>query len=198
LGQFGLSLPIEAPLSAAFSLAAERLAGRTSPFEFLPPRVSRFQALASRYASGKLRAVAGAGAAVGLLVGGLFLYQEVQLWRLNAQWNAMREPVGKLEVVQGKIRQFRPWHDESSRTLSILRQLTMAFPEDGVVTAKTVEIREPNLVTCSGVARDNQSLLKTLDRLRGSKGVADLKVSQIRGRAPLQFTFDFRWTEGLQ
>jgi hypothetical protein len=54
---------------------------------------------------------------------------------------------------QAKIKQYRPWYDESARSLSILRQLTQAFPEDGVVTAKTLEIREANLVTCTGTAR---------------------------------------------
>jgi len=32
--------------------------------------------------------------------------------------------------------------------------------------------------------------------LRAANGVSDLKVDQIRGKSPLQFTFDFHWTEG--
>jgi hypothetical protein len=77
-----------------------------------------------------------------------------------------------------------------------LRQLTTAFPEDGVVTAKTVEIRNANLVTCTGTARDNASLLRMLEKLRGFGSVADLKVDRIQGKAPMQFTFDFRWVDG--
>jgi hypothetical protein len=49
---------------------------------------------------------------------------------------------------------------------------------------------------CTGTARDNQSLLKTLERLRAAGGVSDLKVVQIRGKSPMQFTFDFHWGEG--
>lgn len=80
--------------------------------------------------------------------------------------------------------------------MSILRQLTLAFPEDGAVSAKTVEVRDLSTVSCSGVARDNQSLLRMLDKLRTSGGVSELKVNQIRGKAPqLQFTFDFRWSD---
>jgi len=74
----------------------------------------------------------------------------------------------------------------------------MAFPDDGVVSAKTVEIHDMNTVTCSGVARDNAALLKTLSQLRAASCVSDLKVDQIRGKSPIQFTFDFQWNEGGQ
>ena len=108
----------------------------------------------------------------------------------------MQAKVNELETAQERIRQFRPWFDDSVRGLTILRQLTQAFPEDGAVTAKTVEIRNLNTITCSGTARDNQALLKTLGQLRAAGNVADLKVNQIRGKAPMQFTFDFHWVEG--
>ena len=54
------------------------------------------------------------------------------------------------------------------------------------------------LVTCSGIARDNQSLLKMMERLSAVPGVTDVHRDQIRGRAPIQFTFDFRWNEGRE
>jgi len=134
--------------------------------------------------------------AVVLIAGGILAIQQWQLMRLRSQWRAMADQVHDLENVQDRIRQFRPWFDDSIRGLTILRQVTTAFPEDGVVSAKTVEIRDVTFVTCSGTARDNQALLKTLDRLRAAGGVSDLKVDQIRGRSPMQFTFDFRWSEG--
>ena len=49
--------------------------------------------------------------------------------------------------MQDKIKQYRPWFDESISGLSILRRLTESFPQDGSVTAKTLEIRDLNLVT---------------------------------------------------
>jgi len=128
---------------------------------------------------------------------GAFLFQQWQLIHLRSQWNAMASKVHELEGVTQQIHQFRPWFDESLRGLTILRQLTTAFPEDGVVTAKTVEIRDLNIVTCTGTTRDNPSLLKTLDRLRASVGVSEVRLVQIRGsKPPLQFTFDFHWSEG--
>ncbi len=194
--EFGVQLPSRAPVSAAFSLAAARLSGRRPAFNFLPPRVSPWQQLTSRYATGKLRQAGAVAAAALLLVLLAFGYQQIQLWRLHARWAGMQVRVGELEVMQQQIRQYRPWFDESLRSLSILRQLTTSFPEDGVVTAKTVEIRDANLVTCTGTARDNASLLRTLEKLRAAGSVADLKVDRIQGKAPIQFTFDFRWVEG--
>jgi hypothetical protein len=102
----------------------------------------------------------------------------------------------ELETLQQQIRKFRPWFDDSLRSLSILRRLAEAFPEDGVVSAKTVEIRELAAVTCSGSAKDSPSLQKMLDRLSATKEIGNVKVEQTRGSAPLQFTFNFHWSEG--
>jgi hypothetical protein len=189
-------LPKETPVSAALSLAVERLSGVSGRWEFLPPQVSRLQEFLSRYGTGKMRKVGLiAGGAVGLVLLA-FLVQQIVLWRYQSRWEAMKTKVTALEVTQGKIKQFRPWFDESARSLSILKQVTQAFPEDGMVTAKTVEIHEANQVTCTGTAKDNASLLRTLDKLRQAGNVADLKVNRIQGKSPLQFTFDFRWVEG--
>jgi hypothetical protein len=110
--------------------------------------------MTDRYASGKLRAGLSMAGAVGALVGALFLYQQCQLWSLQSQWSKMAKPVRELEVINKQISQFRPWYDESVKGLTILRGLTQAFPEDGSVTAKTVEIRDLGAVTCSGTARN--------------------------------------------
>ena len=194
--ELGVIAPMDAPVSAAFSLAAEKLAGRAAVFDFLPPRVSQWQQMMSRYGTGKLRKVGLiAGSIVGLVVVA-FLIQQIMLWSLQSRWSAMKTKVTELETTQAKIKQYRPWFDESVRSLSILKQLTQAFPEDGVVTAKTIEIREANLVTCTGTAKDNGSLLKMLGELRKAGNVADLKVNRIQGKSPMQFTFDFRWVEG--
>lgn len=194
--EFNVQLPQEAPISPALSLAARHLAGVGTPFEFLPPKVTAWQQLATRYSSERLQMVGATAGAVIVVVAGLFLIQEWQLVRLRSRWAAMSPRVSTLDGMQQQIVQYRPWFDNSFRCLSILRQLTMAFPEDGAVSAKTVEIRDVNTVTCSGTARDNTALLKALSQLRAANGVTDLKVDQIRGKSPMQFTFDFRWNEG--
>ena len=193
---FGAGLPAGAKVSRAFSLGARHLTHQGAPFEFLPPKVTPWQQLARRYSSSRLRMAGATAGAVAILVGGLFLIQQWQLTRLRSRWAAMSPKVQELDGLQQEIRQYRPWFDRSFPCLSVLRELTMAFPEDGVVSAKTVEIRDVNTVTCSGTARDNTALLKTLTQMRAASGVTHLKVDQIRGKSPMQFTFDFQWGEG--
>lgn len=194
--EFGVTLPANAPVSAALSVAAGALAGRPPQFEFLPPHVSQWQQLSTRFGTGKLRKVGLAAAAVVLLVVGAFGFQQFQLWRLQSRWAGLSARAGELDRMQVQIKQYRPWFDESLRSLSILRELTKAFPEDGSVTAKTVEIRGANMVTCTGTTRDNATLLRALAELRKTGRAADVKLNRLQGKSPMQFTFDFHWVEG--
>lgn len=194
--EFGLELPPAASLSAAFSLAARPLAGQPPTFEFLPPKPTLLQQLSAKYSSGRLQTIGAAAAILLLLVGGMFAYQEYQLAQLRAQWNGMKARVDDLNTVQGLIRQYRPWFDDTYTGLSILRELSLAFPEDGSVTAKSIEVRDGNVVSCTGTARDNTALLRTLGQLRDSNQISELKVEQIRGKSPMQFTFEFHWGNG--
>ena len=106
--------------------------------------------------------------------------------------------VVELDGLQQQIRKFRPWYDESIRSLRIIRRLTEAFPEDGSVSVKRLEIKDLSTISCSGVAKDNQAYMKMLDQFAKAKEVVDLHRDQVRGKAPdLQFTFNFRWNEGV-
>ena len=193
--ELGIHLPAETPVSPAASLAARFLGGRRTEMEFLPPKTNRWQQLTTRYSSRKLVWAGTTAAAIALLILAAFVVQQWQLSRLRSQWTVMAPKVKELEVLQQQTRQFRPWFDNSFRSLSILRRLTEAFPEDGVVTAKTVEIREPSAITCVGSARDSKALYKTLDLLRATREISDVKVEQLRAGTGLQFTFNFHWAE---
>ncbi len=161
--------------------------------EFLPPKPGRFARLVARYNSRRLATAGFAAAAVLVIVGGAFEWQQYQLWRLRSDWEAMEAQVKDLDAVQARIREFRLWYDTSFRNLSILRKVVECFPDNGSVTAKGFEVHSPSTVTVTGTARDNASLLRTLDLLRQSKEVQGLKIEQIRGKTPAQFTFTFRW-----
>jgi len=195
--EFGVQLPPRTPVTAPFSLAARRLVGKPMPFEFLPPKVSTWQQISKRYSSGRIRAAITAAAAVGVIVGGLFLYQQIRLWNVQSQLKAINDKVTQAKLVQDKIRQYRPWFDDSVRGLTILRTLTQAFPEDGAVTAKTVEIRDLNTVVCTGTAHDSRSLLQTVEKLRAMPNIHDVNLGPSRGQAPaIQFSFNFSVSEG--
>jgi hypothetical protein len=195
--EFGVQFPPETPVSPAFSFAAQFLAGGRTFVEFLPPRVPAWQQFAAKYGTGKARQAIGVAVALLLIVLGVFLSQEVQLVRLQSRWNKMAGEVGELRGIEAKIHQYRPWSDDSVRGLMILKQITLAFPEDGTVTAKNLEIRDLSTVICSGTARSLQSLFTIQGQLQKTPGISGVKVTQVRGHSPaLQFTMDIQCSEG--
>jgi hypothetical protein len=175
------------------ALAARYLAGRRPDLEFLPPRVSAWQQLTAKYSSRKLFYAGSAAGAVVFLILAAFAFQQIQLRRLGAEWAAVSPKARELEALQSQIRQYRPWFDESFRTLSILRRLTEAFPEDGSVTARTVEVRDAAPIICTGTASNNQALFKVRDRLQAMSEVSGVQTHNLRGSAPVEFTLNFHW-----
>ena len=153
--------------------------------------------LAKKYTSGQFGTVGAVAMGVVVIIALIFLVQQIQLWRVRSQWSHMAVKVADLQDIQNQIRFYRPWYDESFRTLAILRQVTLAFPEDGSVTAKSIEIRDSgSTVICSGNTRDIASVLAMQAKLRTQPGVSALKLPQIRGKSPMQFSFDFKYGNG--
>jgi Tfp pilus assembly protein PilN len=196
--EFGPALPNGTAASAALALAVRHLAGKPVGFEFLPPRLSKWQQFTQQHASRKLVYAAAVFGVALLAVAGLFGWQQWRLTKLETQWKGMETRVTQIKDMEGKIRKYRPWYDESFRALSILKAITQAFPEDGGVAAKSVEIRDRSGVTVSGTARNNAALLKMRDLLSASKHVTDVKVEHVKGgqnNQPLEFTFNFHWAD---
>jgi hypothetical protein len=182
-------------VSPALVMAARSLNGEVSGFKFLPPKVSKWGALTSRFSSRRILWSGAAAGAAAVLVVGALLVQYVELSILQSRWNAIAPKVTELEGIQDNIRKFRTWSPEARHSLAVLRKLTEMFPEDGVVTAKSIEIRNVSDVSCSGSAQDNQAYLKMSGRLNAANHVADVQLQQLAGK---RFSFNFRWTEGAQ
>jgi hypothetical protein len=182
---------------SASALAARHLTGKPVELEFLPPKPNLWQARLAKFSSGKSRTLGFAGAGLLALLIGVFVVQHWRLARVEEQWRTMGPTVREVETLQNQIRQFRPWFDNSFPTLSVLNLLAEVFPEDAALSAKTVEVRNGNMISCSGTARDPQQLLQAHDRLSQNPNVTDLKVQHMQG-TPLQFIFHFRWTKGGQ
>lgn len=194
--EFGVTLPVGAQVSAAFSLAARVLMEQAPAFEFLPPKPGFVEQFVTKYSSGRLRTAGAVGAALFLLFLGMFGWQQYQLWNLRSQWSKIENKVGELETVQDEIRQYRSWYDGTFKNLAILRELSLAFSEDGAVTAKNIVIQNGGKVTCSGTARDYAALLAVQSNLRTAEGVTGVKLEQIRGKSPMQFVFGFNYNYG--
>jgi len=194
--EFGAQLPVEVSLSAAFSLAARVLTGQKPSFEFLPEKPNLIEQFAAKYSSGRLRTTGAVAAGVAVIFLAVFLFQQIQLWHLRSQWSQMAVKVGQLQAIQDNIRQYRSWYDGSCRNLAILRVLSLAFPEDGSVTAKNIEVRDGSTVTCSGTARDYAAVLAVESKLSALPGVSGVRHEQSRGKAPMQFVFGFTFNNG--
>lgn len=189
---FEIPLPPDKSVSPALNTAALFMLGHAAPFEFLPPKVSAVPQVLARFASRKYLSAGAASGALAVVAAGAFLVQHWQLASVQARWKEMEPRAAQLETLQQQIRKFRPWYDESPRTLAILRQVTEAFPEDSSVTAKTIEIRSGDVITCTGTTQSTQALQQMMDRLRASKAVQDLQYDRLRGSV---FSINFRWVE---
>ena len=196
--EFGVTLPPDVTLSPAFSLAARLLTGGNTVFEFLPPKPTLIEQFVAKYSSGPLRTTGAVAAGLVLILLLLFLFQQIQLWRLRSQWSHMAVKVGELQHIQDQILFYHPWYDDTYRTLAILRQVTLAFPENGAVTAKTIEIRDSGTtVSCSGNTVDGAAYGLVLAKLQAAEGVTQLHTGQLRGKSPaMQFNFDFKYGNG--
>lgn len=179
------------PAQSAAALAGAGLQPASTLPNLLPPTPSRWEQWTRRYNARRLRLVAALGAAALIAIVAAFAWREYETWQLRDQWMQIKPQVDELEGLQAKIREFRSWHDTSYRTLNVLRLVTDVFPENGTVTAKSFEIRNQSAVTVTGVTRDNTALLASLEKLRQRPEVNSLKVEQIRGKSPAQFTFTF-------
>ncbi len=183
------SLPFQAAL-------ARFLTDNASVLEFLPPQVNPLKQLVMRMSSrGNLWIGASAVLAACFIIA-MFIYQHVKLTRLETRWSQMEIKVAEIETIQQKVKNFRPWFDESVPGLSILRTLTQTFPEEGTVWVKMVEIRDLSRVSCSGFARNNRDWLTMFNLLQEDPQVFDLRVQQTQGETPMQFSLNFMWKEG--
>jgi hypothetical protein len=177
----------------AVESAEYHLQGQPVAFEFVAPETPRWQTLLQRFDSRRRRWIVG-GAILFLVLPLLVFIVRARIESgLAAEWKAMQKNVAELELFQQKIRQFRPWFESTPQSVQILEAVTSAFPEQGDVWAKSVQINEGAKVTCSGFARTQPALMGFLDRLRSRPDVAMLQVQQVRGENPVQFSVTYKW-----
>jgi hypothetical protein len=183
------------PEAAPAGLAAAEQHLRQQPvvFEFLPPQINRWQATFQRFDSRRRRWIVMAAAAFVVLPILTFFVRSRIEKSLDEEWNGMRRNVAELESIQQRIRKFRPWFEPAPQSLQIIEGIASAFPEQGDVWAKSIQLGEGHKVTCSGFARSQAALLGLLDRLRSRPDVSALQVQQVRGENPMTFSITYKW-----
>ena len=199
LQQMGLTATSSPPDQSPLQRAGETyLLKQRSALEFLPPKENQLQAFAKKVSSRSNAWVGGTVGTIVLLTFVIYYFQGYRLNSLETEWAGMADKVTELEALQGKIRQFRPWFTRSAESLEIAKQLSEAFPREGSIWVKSVQIKENNRIFCSGSARNNQELLTVMDELRGMEHITEVTLQQVRGEAPVQFAFNFEWKSGGQ
>lgn len=191
---FDKALPPEMALSPALALAAVWVRGGARTPDFLPPRVQAWQQWIGSGMS--KRRLIWAGEAAGALAGCVVLAFIIQAWEihnLEGRWDHMSHAVTSLNGQQGLIQKFQPWYDRSYRNLRVLKKLCDAFPVDGEVWAKSVEIRDLHAVTCSGMAEDNAAFTRVHNNLMNDTNQISNLHAEVRGQKPMQFTVNFDW-----
>ena len=178
---------------AARDTADRYLRQQPVAFEFVAQETNRWQEMLQRFDSRKRRGLLAAGLLLVVLPILTFMVRSRTESNLTSEWEGMRRKVAELEELQQKIRRFRPWFEPAPRSLRTLETIAAAFPEQGDVWAKSIEIGESSKVTCTGFARTQPALMTLLDQIRARSGVTNLQVQQVRGENPVQFSITFNW-----
>ncbi len=185
--------PLSGTVPAPIALAAARLTCPGRLLDYLPPHVTTWERLLEHAGSRKLGTTAAVVGAFVLIMGLAFFWQGRTLARLESKWDSMKVKVQELDKLNGKASRFRSWYESSQPNLQIFLSLAEAFPEDGAVTARNIEIADREKVTCTGVAGNQLDVMDVVNRLRKMPQVRDLRTQRMSGTSPVQFTFEYRW-----
>jgi hypothetical protein len=184
----------EIAVSPVLALAAAYVqSGDVGP-DFLPPKVSPWrQFVSTKLSTQKLAYAGGAAAVLVVMLGGLFGWQQIQLYKLNRQWDAIKDRVTELQKDSDNIDKYHPWFDQSYRALTIWAKLTSALPVRGTVTVKTMEIRDLSTVTVHGTTTsiaDFNIMRETLGKI---PGVTDLHADTAGSPPQIQYNLSYQW-----
>jgi hypothetical protein len=194
---FDKPLPADLGASSAVALAAAWVRGGDTIPEFLPPKVQPWQQWMSKGLSA--RKLIWVGEAAGAVVGCVIIAFAIQQWQLQkyrGQWAVLAPKVAELNSMQDDIKQFRDYYDQASRDVGIWARLAAVFPRDNSVSLKSFEVRDQGMVTCTGVARDNDSFVKVFGKLSDDTNEISNVHPEVRGQKPMQFTLSFQWQGG--
>lgn len=173
--------------------AAYVLKGDVGP-DFLPPKVSPWrQFVSNKLSTQKLAYTGGAAAVLGVIVGGLFAWQQIQLYGLNNKWHAIEKQVTRLRTDNANIAKYRPWFDHSCRALTIWSGLTSAMPVLGSVSVKSVEIRDLSTVSAHGTASSLPAFNVMREALGKIPGVSDLHADTAGQPPTIQYNLTYQW-----
>ena len=185
-----------AQFSAAAAMALAAVRGRPPALDLIHSRLAPRKGLTI----GRKTAWAAALAAA-LVVAGTVLVLD---WRrdsiegaaLQAKLDLMAKDLADASDVIAKVAFARPWYDRRPSYLDCMRELTLAFPEEGLVWTTSLAIQEDMRVVVSGKAVSESAVLDVLDRLKASSELSEVKPLYLRqaGQATREIAFAMSFT----
>jgi hypothetical protein len=121
---------------------------------------------------------------------------------LRQKLNAMGGDLDKAKDTVAKVTFARPWYDRRPSYLECMRELTLAFPEEGLIWTTSLAIQEDMNVVFSGKAVSQSAVLDVLDRLKANPKLSIVQPVYIRraderGREfAFAMSFTFNHTDG--
>jgi len=177
--------------ATAASLALMGLPGTKPVFDLLHSRMKP----AAKSPLGRKPVYAGVGVAAALV----FLAVLLLGWRSNvreietleAQLAEMAPSLQEAEQVVQNISNARPWYVQQPRFLEYMREVTLAFPEEGRIWTTSLAIEDDMRIVFSGKAVDQAAVLDVLDRLKANPRFADVTSLYLResGRSQREVAF---------
>jgi hypothetical protein len=193
----GLPAPVGGDYAAAAALALAGLGGERPAVDFLHSRLSPRRKIAL---GRKVAWAAGLGAAVLLAAVALALdwrWEQQEVQALKDQLGGLKESVASAKDLVDKTVFARGWYDRRPKCLDALRELVLAFPQEGRIWTTSVAFREGMQILVSGKATDEGAVLEVLDRLKGNPKFADVKplyLREVGGGAPgVSFSISLRF-----
>jgi len=185
-----------AQFSAAAAMALDALRHRPPAIDLLHSRLSPQKTRAIG------RKVAWAAALVATLIAvGTVLVLDWRADRLEAaaldrRLKAMAGDLADAKDTIAKVIFARPWYDRRSSYLDCVYELTLAFPQEGLIWATSLAIQEDMRVALSGRAVSELAVLDVLDRLKANAHLADVKPLYLRkaGRQGDEVAFAMSFT----
>jgi len=169
-----------AQFSAAAAMALDALRGRPPAVDLLHSRLAPRKMLAVG------RKVVWAAAIVAtLIVAGTVLALDWRRDSLDASLMAskLRDMAGDLAEAKATITKVtfaRPWYNQRPTYLDCMRELAVAFPEEGLIWTTSLGIQEDMQVVFSGKAVSESAVLDVLDRLKANPKLAGVQLLYTR------------------
>ncbi len=167
---------------AASAVALAGVKGQDLPVNFLRSRLSP----TAKSALGRQIALGAALAGILVLAGAWLVWDwqndRAEIARMNARISLLAPARTEAQSVIKRTKLARTWYDRRPAFLECVKEITLAFPSDGIIWATRVTIQDPEemKVVLAGKAVSETAVLDVLDRIKENPRMSQVKSLYLR------------------